>query len=154
MSFLRTLADCGTLQSGTVALAHKTPLPNNHAMQVAIRDHLGITSQNERNLFELDRNGSLPDMNSFLRSQMPKLFNHFAKTNPWISTVGASDWEDGDRLWPYVLLARAGRNLVPAILNGHSDTTISNFRDNSGRVTCPDGERVVFLGENSLLHSL
>ena len=61
--------------------------------------------------------------------------------------VDTSNWEDSDRLWPYVLLARSGRSLVPAILNGHIDPTISDFRGNSGRVTCPDGERVVFLGE-------
>jgi len=84
-------------------------------------------------------------MNHFLRSRMPKLFNHFAKADPWISTLNTSNWEDGDRLWPYVLLARAGRSLVPAILNGHIDPTVSDFRDNSGRPGCPSGERVVFL---------
>lgn len=119
-------------------------------MQVAIRDGLGTTSPNECNLFELDRNGSLADMNNFLRSRMPKLFNHFTKTDPWISMIDASDWEDGDRLWPYVLLARSGsRTLVPAILNGHVDPTISDFRDNSGRASCRDGERIVILGENA-----
>lgn len=127
----------------------RTLVPNNYEIQVAIRDGLGITSPSERNLFELDRNGSLPDMNSFLRSQMPELFNHFAKANPWISTVDASNWQDGDRVWPYALLARAGRSLAPAILNGHADPTMSDFRDNSGRPSCPDGERVVFLGKAS-----
>ena len=77
---------------------------------------------------------------------MPKLFTHFARTNPWISTIDTSNWEDGDHMWPYVLLARAGRKLVPAILNGHTDPTVSDFRDNSGRASCPDSERVVFLG--------
>ena len=142
-----TTADCRALQLGTVTLASKTPLPNNHAIQVAVRDGLGITSANERQLFELDRNGTLPDMNSFLCSQMPKLFNHFAKTKPWILTIDQSNWVDGDRVWPYVLLARANRNLVPAVLNGHVDPTVSDFRDNSGRASCPDGERIVFLGE-------
>ena len=79
---------------------------------------------------------------------MPKLFAHLAKSNPWIQTVDASSWEDGDRLWPYVLLARAGRSLVLAVLNGHVDPTVSDFRGNSGRPSCPDGERVVFLGES------
>lgn len=146
----RNFSDCRVFQLGTVSLARRTPLLNNHMMQVAIRDGLGVTSPNERNLFELDRNGSLLDMNNFLRSRMPKLFTHFAKTNPWILTVGTSSWVDGDRLWPYVLLARAGRSLVPAVLNGHNDPTVSDFRDNSGRVTCPDSERVVFLGKKSL----
>ena len=138
-------------QSGRVALMSRTPVPNNHQIQVAIQDGLGITSPNERDLFELDRSGSFPDMNNFLRSRMPKLFNHFAKTDPWISTVNTSNWEDGDRLWPYALLARSSRSLVPAVLNGHTDPTVSDFRDNSGRVSRPDGERVVFLGENSPL---
>ena len=66
-------------------------------------------------------------------------------------TVNNSSWQDGERIWPYVLLARSGRTLVPAILNGHVDPTVSDFRDNSGRGGCPDGERVVFLGEISLL---
>ena len=150
MLFL-SLPDCGALQSGTITLTRKTPPLNNHMVQVAIRDGLGITSSNERNLFELDRNGSLPGMNNFLCSRMPRLFNHFAKTSPWILTVDSSNWEDGNRLWPYVLLARAGCSLVPAILNGHVNPTVSDFRDNSGRITCPDGERVVFLGGNSSL---
>ena len=90
-------------------------------------------------------------MNDFLRSRMPKLFNHFARTYPWISTVNTSNWEDGNHLWPYALLARAGRKLVPAILNGHIDPTVSDFRDNSGRASCPDSERVVFLGETPLV---
>ena len=115
------------LQLGTVSLTSKTPLPNNHAIQVAVRDGLGITSANERQLFELDRDGILPDMNSFLRSHMPKLFNHFAKTKPWILTINQSNWADGDRIWPYMLLARANRNLVPAVLNGHVDPTVSDF---------------------------
>jgi hypothetical protein len=127
----------------------KTPIPNGYGIQTAIRDGLGITSPNEQQLFELDRNGSLPDMNGFLRSHLPQLFHHFSKTNSWISTINNSDWEDGDRLWPYVLLARSNRNLVPAILNGRFDPTISDFRDNSGRIACPDAERVVFLGEIS-----
>ena len=151
LSQRKSLPDLATLQSGTITLARKTPLPNNHTIQVAIRDGLGITSLNERNLFEIDWNGLLPNMNNFLHSQMPKLFAHFAKTNPWISTVDTSSWEDGDRLWPYVLLARAGRSLVPAVLNGHVDPTVSDFRDNSGRPSCPDGERVIFLGESFLL---
>lgn len=128
-------------------MASKTLLPNNHKVQLAVRDGLGITSPNERQLFELDRNGSLPDMNKFLCTRLPQLFNYFAKSDPWILTVDNSNWQDGDREWPYVLLARAGRTLVPAILNGHLDPTLSDFRDNSGRPSCPDGERVVFLGE-------
>lgn len=115
------------LQSGTITLKCKTSLPNNHAIQVAIRDGLGVTSLNEHDLFELDRNGSLPDMNHFLRSRMPKLFNHFARADPWISTLNTSNWEDGDPLWPYVLLAQAGCSLVPAILNGHVDPTVLDF---------------------------
>lgn len=79
---------------------------------------------------------------------MPKLFNHFAKKNRWILTVDNSNWKDGDQVWPYVLLARANRNLVPAVLNGHVDPTISDFRDNSGRINCPDGERIVYLGKS------
>lgn len=107
-------------------------------------------SPSEQNLFELDRNGSLLDMNSFLRSRMPRLFAHFAKEHPWIATVNSSNWQDGDRVWPYILLARAtNRSLVPAILNGHIDPTMSDFRDNSGRAACPDVERVVCLGEIS-----
>lgn len=78
---------------------------------------------------------------------MPQLFTHFEKAVPWILTVNRSTWKDGDRVWPYVLLARDKRNLVPAVLNGHADPTISDFRDNSGRKTCPDSERVVFIGE-------
>ena len=120
-------ADCRASQLGAVTLASKTPVPNNHAIQVAVRDGLGITSANERELFELDRNGVLPDMNSFLCSYMPKLFNHFAKTTPWISTINQSNWVDRDRVWPYILLARANRNLVPAVLNGHVDPTVSDF---------------------------
>ena len=138
--------DYQVLQSGTITLARKITVPNIHTIQVAVRDGLGITSPGERNLFELDRNGLLPDMNNFLRSQLPQLFNHFSKANTWISTVDASNWEDGDRLWPYMLLARSNQNLIPAILNGHIDPTVSDFRDNSGRPSCPNGERIVFLG--------
>jgi len=129
-------------------LVSRTSLPNAHNIQMAVRDNLGIKSANEQQLFELDRNGSLPDMNEFLRNSMPQLFQHFAKSHPWILTVNSSNWQDGDRRWPYVLLARSGRDLVPAILNGHLDPTMSDFRDNSGRTGCPDGERVVFLGES------
>ena len=53
---------------------------------------------------------------------------------------------NGDQIWPYVLLARDNRTLVPAIINGSVDPTISDFRDNSGRKACADIERVVFLG--------
>ena len=142
----KTLTNHKVLQSRTISLASKTPIPNNHATQVAVRDGLGITCAGEQKLFELDRAGSLLDMNSFLRPLMPQLFNHLAKADPWILTVNHTDWTDGDRIWPYVLLARVGRNLLPAVLNGHSDPTASDFRDNSGRMSCPDGERVVFLG--------
>ena len=135
------------LQSGMVQLVSKTTIPNSHRIQTAVRDGLGITSPNDQQLFEVDRNGSLPDMNHFLRARLPQLFHHFAKVNPWVTTINNSEWEDGDRLWPYVLLARSGRTLVPAILNGRIDPTISDFRDNSGRVGCPDGDRIVFLGE-------
>lgn len=82
---------------------------------------------------------------------MPQLFHHIAKKYPWILTINDSSWEDGDRIWPYVLLARSNRNLVPAILNGRKDPNISDFRDNSGRIGCHDGERVVYLGEISHL---
>jgi len=88
----------------------------------------------------------LPDINRFLRERLPQLFRHFSKGDPRIMTVDCSTWADGDRIWPYVLLARNGRSLVPAVLNGHNDPTISDFRDNSGRKTCPDVERVIFLG--------
>ena len=63
-----------------------------------------------------------------------------------ISTVDTSNWEDGNHLWLYILLAQLNQNLVPAILNGHIDPTVSDFQDNSGRPNCPDGERIVFLG--------
>ena len=136
---------------GTVQLSCKTTIPNVHSIQVAVRDGLGVKSPSEQQLFELNRNSSFPDMNSFLRTNMPQLFQHFAKSNPWILTVNNDDWQDRDRLWPYVLLARSGRDLVPAILNGHSDPTISDFRDNSGQAGCSDGGRVIFLGEISSL---
>lgn len=139
------------LQSKTVQLTSKIGLPDNHAIQTAIRNGLGITSPDEQQLFELDRNGFLPDMNNFLRTHMPQLFHHIAKKYPWILTINDSSWEDGDRIWPYVLLARSNRNLVPAILNGRKDPNISDFRDNSGRIGCRDGERVVYLGEISHL---
>jgi len=83
---------------------------------------------------------------------MPQLFNHLAKDNEWIMTVNRSNWTDGDRDWPYVLLARnSNRFLVPVVLNGYVDPTISDFRDHSGRKTCPDAERVVFIGGFSLI---
>lgn len=128
-------------------MVSKTALPNVHSVTVAVRDHLGIRSSDERQLFELDRNGTLPDMNHFLRTRMPQLFQHFAKDYPWIMTVNNSNWQDGDRNWPYVLLARSGRVLVPAIMPDHRNPTLSDFRDNSGRAACPDGERIVFLGK-------
>jgi hypothetical protein len=146
-----TIPDHRALQSETVRLTSRTTIPNNHNIQVAVRDGLGITSPNEQQLFELDRNGSLPDMNRFLRSHFPQLFHHFAESNPWILTINNSDWEDGNRVWPYVLLAWSNRILVPAILNGRTDPTMSDFRDNSGRTACPDIERVVCLGEISSL---
>jgi len=147
-----TLPDHELLQgrSEEVLLASRTLIPNVHGVQVAVRDGLGIQSS-EQQLFELNRNGSLPDMNNFLRNNMPQLFQHFAKSESWILTVDNSSWEDGDRLWPYVLLARSGRGLVPAILNGRLNPTISDFRDNSGRAGCPDRERAIFLGEISSL---
>ena len=72
---------------------------------------------------------------------------HLAKKDPWILTANCSTWTDGDRIWPYVLLARDKRSLVPTVLNGHVDPTISDFHDNSRRKTCPDSECVVFIGE-------
>lgn len=139
--------DDDALQSGLINLISPSKVLSNHAIQVAIRKGLGITSPNERELFELNRDGSLSDMNTFLRSRLLSLFSHFAKKDAWILTVDNSTWADGNHLWPYVLLARDGRDLVPAVLNGHSDPTMSDFRDNSGRKTCPDSERVVFIGE-------
>ena len=121
-----------------------------HNIQVAVRKGLGITSPSEQDLFELNQNSNLLDMNSFLREHLSPLFSHFAKKDPWIMTVDHPAWMDGDRIWPYVLLARDRRTLVPAVLNGHNDPTISDFRVNSGRKTCPDSERVVFISEISL----
>jgi len=138
------------LQSGLTSLITPSKIPTGHGVQVAIQKGLGITSTSERDLFELNRDGNLLDMNSFLRKHLSPLFDYFAKRNPWILTVDHSTWTDGDRRWPYVLLARDGRSLVPAVLNGHDDPTISDFRDNSGRKTCRDSERVVFIGEISL----
>ena len=140
-------SDNGVLQSHLIKLSHPSQVPTNHSVQVAVRDGLGITSRSERELFELDRDGGLLDKNSFLRDRMPQLFTYLAKNDPWILTTDRSTWTDGDRIWPYVLLARDKRSLVPAVLNGHVDPTISDFRDNSGRKTCPDSERVVFIGE-------
>ena len=89
-------------------------------------------------------------MNAFLRDRMPQLFNYFARDHPWILTVNASNWNDGDRLWPYVLLARrANRKLVPAIISGHTDPTVSDIRENSGRKGASPSDRVIFLGEVS-----
>ena len=143
---------CGMLQSNTIELVIPTQALGSHDVQVAVRDGLGITSPSERELFELPRDGTLPEINSFLRDRMPQLFNYFARTNSWILTVNSSTWNDGDRAWPYVLLARrTNRTLVPAILNGHTNPSVSDLRDNCGRRGAPHLERVVFLGEIFLL---
>jgi len=116
-------------------------------IQVAVRRGLGISSRDERDLLELNRDGLLPDMNSFLRARMPQLFNHLARDNQWIMTVDRSNWKDGDRHWPYVLLARNhNRTLVPVVLNGYIDPTVSDFRAHSGRINCPDAQRVIYIG--------
>ena len=120
------------LQLGTVQLASRTLILNNHKIQLAIRDGLGITSPNAWQLFELDQDGSLPDVNNFLRDRMPQLFTHFAKPYPWVTTINNSSWQDSEYIWPYMLLARSGRTLVPTILNGHVDLTVSDLCDNSG----------------------
>jgi len=104
-------------------------------------------SHSELELFKLNHDGSLPDMNSFLQDCMLWLFAYLAKNDPWVLTVDCSTWTDGDHLWPYVLLARDKCNFVPAMLNRHIYPTISDFHDNSGRKMCPDSERVVFIGE-------
>jgi len=129
-------------------LAVPTQALGGHDVQVAVRNGLGISSPSERELFELNRNSTLPDINIFLRDRMPQLFNHFARDEPWISTINSSAWNDGDRVWPYVLLARrTNRTLVPALLNGHVDPTISDLRENCGRKGASPSERVIFLGE-------
>jgi len=69
----------------------------NNDVQIAVRQGLGIRSTTDRNLFELNRDGFLPDMNSFLRVRMPQHFNHLAKNNEWMMTVNRSNWTDGDR---------------------------------------------------------
>ena len=142
-----TLSDNRVLQTGLINLISPNNVLTNYSVQIAVRNGLGITSHSDLELFELNRDGILPDLNDFLRRRMPQLFDHFAKKNPWIRTVDRSTWVDGDRIWPYMLLARDKRALVPIVLNGHTDPTISDFRDNSGRKTCPDLERVVFIGE-------
>lgn len=133
-------------------LNRRTQVYSNNDVQIAIRQGLGVGSPSERDLFELNRDGVLPDMNNFLRERMPQLFNFFARENPWIMTINRSNWVDGNRDWPYVLLARNNnRSLVPVVLNGRTNPTISDFRDHSGRKTCPDAERVVYIGGSSLI---
>ena len=141
-----------TLQPDTLPeLEVRTQVYSNNDVQIAVRRGLGIRSPTERDLFELNRDGFLPDMNSFLRVRMPQLFNYLARDNEWIMTIDHSNWTDGDRDWPYVLLARnSNRSLVPVVVNGYTDPTISDFRDHSGRKTCPDAERVVYIGVFSL----
>lgn len=140
--------DCSGLQSNMVELVAPTQALGGHDVQVAVRNGLGITSPSERELFELNRDATLPDINSFLRGHMPQLFNHFAKADPWILTVNSSNWNDGDRLWPYVLLARrTNRTLVPALVNGRTDPTVSDLRENCGRKGGSPSDRVIFLGE-------
>lgn len=139
---------CGVFQSRMVELAAPTSTLGGHEVQVAIRNGLAIASPSERELFTLNRDATLPDINSFLRGHMPQLFNHFARDYPWISTIDGSTWNDGDRVWPYVLLARrTNRTLVPALLNGHTDPTVSDLLENCGRRGASPSERVIFLGE-------
>ena len=133
-------------------MENRTLVYSSNDIQIAVRQGLGIRSPTERDLFELNRDGFLPDMNNFLRGRMPQLFNHLARNNRWIMTIDRSNWTDGDRDWPYVLLARnSNRSLVPVVLNGYVDPTISDFRDHSGRKTCPDSERVIYIGAFSLV---
>ena len=78
---------------------------------------------------------------------MPGLFNHLAKTAPWILEVNGSTCMEGLH-WPYVLLARRGRSLVPALLpNGRSDPTVSDLRETCGQKGRSHSERVIFFGE-------
>ena len=131
-----------------IELAVPTNALGGHNVQVAVRNGLGILSPSEQELFKLNRNGTLPEINSFLRDNMPQLFSYFAKSNPWILTVDSSSWNDGDRVWPYVLLTRrTNRTLVPAILNNYTDPTVSDLSENCGRRGAPPSERVIFLGE-------
>jgi hypothetical protein len=58
-----------------------------------------------------------------------------------------STWADGDHIWPYMLLVQDKCALVPIILNGHADSMITDFCDNSGRKTCSDPKCVVFISE-------
>ena len=135
-----------------IELAVPTQAPGGHDVQVAVRNGLGITSPSERQLFELNRDGTLPDINSFLRDRMPQIFNHFSKDNPWISTIDSSTWDDGNRVWPYVLLAQwTNSTLVPALLNGHTNATVSDLCENCGQRGAPPSERVIFFGENCLM---
>ena len=128
-----------------------TPIPSGYDIQPAAQSGLAITSPSERELFKLDSDGTLLDINHFLRSNMPSLFNHLAKTKiyRWILEVNRSTWTGNDP-WPYVLLARKNRSLVPALLpNGRGDPTVSDLRDNCGRKGGPHSEWVLFFGEIS-----
>lgn len=81
-------------------LSPPTQVPANHSVQVAVHDGLGITSKDKRVFFEFNRDGGLPDMNSFLRERIPELFVYFAREYPWILTIDRSTWEDGGYSWP------------------------------------------------------
>lgn len=136
-------------QSGLVELATPTQVIRGNDIQVAALNGLAVTSTSDLELFELNGDGILPDINDFLRRKLPQLFDHLAKIAPWILEVDGSTYAEGDRIWPYALLARHHRSmLVPALLpNGRSDPTVADLREISGRRGRTSSEQVIFFGK-------
>ncbi|KZS99413.1 uncharacterized protein LAESUDRAFT_718678, partial [Laetiporus sulphureus 93-53] len=61
-------------------------------------------------------------MHVFLRGLLPKLFSHFAKSDPWVMSINKEDDEEiRTHQLPYVLLSRSGKTKFQAIKAEHPD---------------------------------
>jgi hypothetical protein len=121
-------------------------IPGLNRIQTAALYGLAARSQSETNLFTFDTTWNMAEMNTFLCQKIPYLFDHFAIKDPWIKTINSNNWIDGNKTWPYVLLARVGTHLEPAVLTETKDPTGADYYDNSGRQSAAPKQRTIYIG--------
>lgn len=120
-----------------------TPIPSLNEIQTAVFYGLGARSPSDTELLTFDKSWDTAQMNIFLRQHLPKLFEHLATQNPWIRTATTN--KDLKTL-PYVLLARSGKYLVPAVIPSGANPTGLDYFENSGRDSASFKQRQLFIG--------
>jgi len=130
-------------QTRLFSLRNSTPIPTLNQIQTAVMYGLGVRSPSDTKLLTFDKSWDAARMNSFLRQLLPKLFGYLSTKNPWIHTATTNK---DLQVLPYVLLARSGKNLVPAVSPDGADPTGLDYFENSGRDSAAFKNRLLFIG--------